>query len=92
MGGVSNIVMTPLGRTLAIIILLAVFTNLAGAINTWYLLTEDAGVVNGERIDRVVGAGASEASNDAWDGATLAGDLADGSYTMVTNASGKCGG
>ena len=89
MGGVSNIVMTPLGRTLAIIILLAVFTNLAGAINTWYLLTEDAGVVNGERIDRVVGHASGESANDAWDGATgaalAAGDTApqNGEYAMV---------
>ena len=82
MGGVSNIVMTPLGRTLAIIILLAVFTNLAGAINTWFLLTEDAGVVNGERLDRVVGHASSESANEAWDGVTE-GTVSGSQYTAA---------
>lgn len=86
MGGIQSIIMGPLGRTLGLIVLLAMFTYMAGAVNTWFLLTEDVGIVAGERIDRLVGFATDETADDAWAGSTLdaAGvALTDGKYMLI---------
>ena len=55
---VKEIITTPVGRTILIITLLILFAPMAGAINQWTLFTKDKGVVDNERIDRVVYCGA----------------------------------
>ena len=86
MGGIQQLVMNPLSRTITIIILLAVFVNLAAAVNTWFLFTKDVGIVAGERVDRLVGHAADEAANDAWKNSTLDSSgtaLADDTYMLI---------
>ena len=52
---------------LGLIVWLVVFSLLIGAINGWYLQSVDAGVVSGERFDRVVGKAPDDKSaDDRW--------------------------
>ena len=73
----QNMVLGPLSRTLGLVIIFAVFSLAAGSINGWYMLAEDAGVVNSERFDRIVvfdnnvggstaGANDNDTADEAW--------------------------
>ena len=69
--GIQNLIMTPIGRLISLAFIFAVFTLLIGGINGWFLITTDSGVVNGERVDRLVGFAADENADDAWANVTL---------------------
>ena len=66
-------ILRPLGIVIALIILFSGTGLITDAVNGWALLTNDAGIVQGDRIDRVVmaykGVGAAdefEDADDAW--------------------------
>ena len=92
----KSIIMNPLGRTVMLILFLAVFVGMASNINAWFLFTEDTGTIDYRRIDRVVfeKTGAGEDADTSWKGATLdsTGDaLSTGKYMLVgDNGSGGC--
>ena len=67
----QRVIMSPLGATLALVILFAVWSMTTGSINGWYLLTESAGEAVGERFDRVVGFASGEESDAAWKDAVI---------------------
>ena len=58
---VKMLIMNPVGRTILLIFLMALFAPMAGAINQWTLFTQATGVINSERVDRLVWCGASAA-------------------------------
>ena len=66
----TDLIRGPVGMVLGLIVWLVVFSLLIGAINGWYLQAVDAGVVSGERFDRVVVKGAHTKADDAWVGVT----------------------
>ena len=89
--GIQNLIMTPIGRLISLAFIFAVFTLLIGGINGWFLITTDSGVVNGERIDRLVGFAADENADDAWAGVAIdkAGTaLADDKFMKVIEKTG----
>ena len=50
----ADLIRGPVGKVLGLIVWLVVFSLLIGAINGWYTQSVEAGVVAGERFDRVV--------------------------------------
>ena len=83
----SNVISGPIGQILVIIVVLVVYSIIAGAINGWFIQTIDAGVVASERFDRVVVFSGTPTADEAWNGkAVSAGtdtELADGRiYTL----------
>ena len=60
----SNIISGPIGQILVIIVVLVVYSIIAGAINGWFIQTIDAGVVASERFDRVILKTSGDASAD----------------------------
>ena len=70
----TDLIKGPVGRTLGLIIWMVVFSLFLGAINGWYLQAEPAGVIGGERFDRVVKQGTYTNANDAWAAVTTATD------------------
>ena len=63
----ADLIRGPVGMVLGLIVWLVVFSLLIGAINGWYLQSVDAGVVSGERFDRVVGKASDDKSaDDRW--------------------------
>ncbi len=75
MGFGTDLIKGPVGRTLGLIVWMVVFSLFLGAINGWYLQAEAAGVVAGERFDRVVvKATADTDANDRWAAVTAAAD------------------
>ena len=67
----QDIIRGPIGQILTIIVVLTVYSIIAGAINGWFLQTVNAGVVGSERFDRVVVFTNTEASDEAWNGSTV---------------------
>ena len=65
----QDIIRGPVGMVIGLVVWLVVFPLLIGAINGWYLQSQDACVVGSERFDRVVVMGANEVE-DAWQGVT----------------------
>ena len=93
MGDLKGLIMTPMNRTVIIIIFLSVFIGLGAAINQWSLYTIDAGEVDYTRFDRLVGHATDEEADDAWKGATkesTGSTLSDGKYRMVEKDSAGC--
>ena len=81
----QRVIMSPLGATLALVILFAVWSMTTGSINGWYLLTEPAGTALSERFDRVVITNVTgESADDAWKDATK-GTIASGDTTIAGN-------
>ena len=71
MGFATNIITTPVGRIIGLVGWSIIFALLLGSINGWYLQSVDAGVVDGERFDRVIVKGTSDTgAGDAWGRAT----------------------
>ena len=71
MGFATNIITTPVGRIIGLVGWSIIFALLLGSINGWYLQSVDAGVVDGERFDRVILKGATDkGAGDAWGRAT----------------------
>ena len=56
----------PIGKVLGLILLMSVFGLGLGTMNSWFLQTVDAGVINNERVDRVVAKGSHETADAAW--------------------------
>ena len=54
MGFAASIITTPVGRIIGLTGWSIIFALMLGAINGWYLNSVDAGVVDGERFDRIV--------------------------------------
>ena len=67
----QGVIMGPLGRTLGLIIVFAVFSLAAGSINGWYLQQAPAHVVDNERFDRLVAVGTHKTADDAWEVGTV---------------------
>ena len=65
-----SLITGPVGKVLGLILLMSVFGLGLGTMNSWYLQTVDAGVVNNERFDRVVAKGAHSTADEAWEAAT----------------------
>ena len=65
----QSVIMGPLGRTLGLIIVFAVFSLSAASINGWYLQQADAAVVDNERFDRIVYKETHTRADDAWNAA-----------------------
>lgn len=61
-----SIITGPIGKVLSLILLMAVFGLALGTMNSWYMQTRDAGVVNYERFDRVVLKGDYDTPDEAW--------------------------
>ena len=62
-----NLIKGPVGRVLALIVWLVVFSLIVGSVNGWYLQSVDSGVVSGERFDRVVGKASGDTNaDDRW--------------------------
>ena len=66
----SEIIRGPVGQLIGLVVWLIVFPLLLGSINGWYLQAKSAGVVSGERFDRVVLVGSNTSPEDAWQGVT----------------------
>ena len=66
----SEIIRGPVGQLIGLVVWLIVFPLLLGSINGWYLQAKAAGVVSGERFDRVVVMGSNASPEDAWQGVT----------------------
>ena len=69
MGMSADMIRGPVGMLIGLVVWLIVFPMLLGGINGWYLQAQEAGVVSGERFDRVVVAGSNEVE-EAWQGVT----------------------
>ena len=65
-----DIVKGPVGRVLGLVVWTLVFSLLVGAINGWYLQAVDAGVVSGERFDRVIPIDGDDSADEVWRGVT----------------------
>ena len=81
MGDLKGLIMTPMNRTVIIIIFLSVFIGLGAAINQWSLYTIDAGEVDYTRFDRLTfqrsdSTGRLDA-DESWKNATLVAGAAD---------------
>ena len=69
-----NLIKGPVGRVLALIVWLVVFSLIVGSVNGWYLQSVDSGVVSGERFDRVVLKASTDSNaDDRWQKVTSAG-------------------
>ena len=66
----SEVIRGPVGQLIGLVVWLIIFPLLLGSINGWYLQAKSAGVVSGERFDRVVFAGSNASPEDAWQGVT----------------------
>ena len=64
---VKMLIMNPVGRTILLIFLMALFAPMAGAINQWTLFTQATGVIASERVDRLVYCGADASECEAAD-------------------------
>ena len=98
MGGIgADFIKGPVGQLLGLVVWLIVFPMLLAGINGWYLQAEPAGVVSGERFDRLVVAGSNEIE-EAWQGVTsvtstggpVATLSATTAYTVTSGTSGAC--
>ena len=67
MQGMGDLIKGPVGMVIGLVGWLVVFPMLLGAINGWYLQAAPAGVVAGERFDRVVLKGTNK-PDVAWNG------------------------
>ena len=63
----QNLIVGPLGRALGLILLFSVFAMVGGGINSIFLQTLDSGVVNSERVDRILAKSATVTSADDVD-------------------------
>ena len=70
MGMSADLIRGPVGMLIGLVVWLIVFPMLLGGINGWYLQAQEAGVVSGERFDRVVLKGDHENPEDAWQAVT----------------------
>ena len=70
----SEIIRGPVGQLIGLVVWLIVFPLLLGSINGWYLQAKSAGVVSGERFDRVVVLGTNTSPEDAWQAVTAVED------------------
>ena len=61
----TQTLMKPLAVLIGMIILFSGYDLMTSAINSWFLLTQDAGIIEGTRVDRVVASDATSAT-DAW--------------------------
>ena len=94
MGFAASIITTPVGRIIGLTGWSIIFALMLGAINGWYLNSVDAGVVDGERVDRVI----LKVSGDATAGErwgqitafTKSGPVAATVAAPVTDSSGAC--
>ena len=68
----ADMVKGPVGMVVGLVAWLVIFPMILGAINGWYLQASDAGVLAGERFDRVVvkGTGDLAKPEGAWGGVT----------------------
>ena len=66
MGFAASIITTPVGRIIGLTGWSIIFALMLGAINGWYLNSVDAGVVDGERFDRVIPKSVSESAGERW--------------------------
>ena len=67
MGFAASIITTPVGRIIGLTGWSIIFALMLGAINGWYLNSVDAGVVDGERVDRVILKDAGDANaGERW--------------------------
>ena len=81
----------PVGRVLGLILLMSVFGLGLGTMNSWFLQTVDAGVINNERVDRIVKKGTDhETADEAWadsaSTAVLISEKSGGGCTVATTA------
>ena len=74
MGFAASIITTPVGRIIGLTGWSIIFALMLGAINGWYLNSVDAGVVDGERFDRVIAKGTHASPGDAWGAVTAVSD------------------
>ena len=65
MSGMGDLIKGPVGMVVGLVAWLVVFPMLLGAINGWYLQAAPAGVIAGERFDRVVASDEAK-PNVAW--------------------------
>ena len=94
----ADLIRGPVGMVLGLIVWLVVFSLLIGAINGWYLQSVDAGVVSGERFDRVIAkATGDDDADNRWAQLTAvdggSGSVADLGATTVyklADSSGSC--
>ena len=63
---IFDMITGPIGKVLGLILLMAVFGLGLGTMNSWFLQTVDACVINNERVDRVVLKGDYETADEAW--------------------------
>ena len=63
----QNLIVGPLGRALGLILLFSVFAMVGGGINSIFLQALDSGVVNSERVDRILAKSATVTSADDVD-------------------------
>ncbi len=66
----SEIIRGPVGQLIGLVVWLIVFPMLLGSINGWYLQAQAAGVVSGERFDRIVKVDTSTSPEPAWQAVT----------------------
>ena len=91
----SNIT-APLIGVLGIIIVMAGFGLMVSAINDWSLMTYNVGLIDGQRVERFVGAATGESADQAWydnaltEIATTATALADDQFVTIVEDSGNC--
>ena len=55
---------------IGLVVWLIVFPLILGAVNGWYLQGVDAGVISGERFDRIVAVGSHTGAEEAWKSVT----------------------
>ena len=95
----ADLIRGPVGMVIGLIVWLITFPLLLGAINGWYTQAVPAGVIGGERFDRVVVKGTNDV-NEAWQGVTAVDStgatgsatalVAATAYKLYENASDKC--
>ena len=79
-----DLIKGPVGRVLALVVWLAIFSLIVGAINEWFLQTVDAGTMQGQRFDRVVAKDPDDKSGDErWALISGVADAFTGSATSV---------
>ena len=64
MGVGPDLIRGPVGMVIGLVVWLIVFPLILGAVNGWYLQSVNAGVVSGERFDRVVPRAATDIKAD----------------------------
>ena len=87
----ADIIRGPVGKVLGLIVWLVVFPLLIGAINGWYTQSVAAGVVSGERFDRVIQQGSHKNAEEAWRSVTGVVDFGGTAVAAVVTSAYKLG-